>query len=124
MLLSTSFKADLFMTHVRRIRPIVTGSLLLIALLATPLSALASGAGTIGTWQFDSDLSASTAIGSPSVAYNGYMYRFGGDDFSTAIATVQYAAINSNGSAPGPTRPPCPPTANGPRPSPTTATSM
>jgi N-acetylneuraminic acid mutarotase len=98
MLLSTSFKADLFMTHVRRIRPIVTGSLLLIALLATPLSALASGAGTIGTWQFDSDLSASTAIGSPSVAYNGYMYRFGGDDFSTAIATVQYAAINSNGS--------------------------
>lgn len=53
--------------------------------------------GTIGTWQNVTNLPHSMAF-SAAVPYNGKMYLYGGNNGSTsAIATVWYATINSNG---------------------------
>jgi len=57
-----------------------------------------TGNGTVGTWQTTSSM----AIGREDflgVAYNGYLYAFGGtpDVDVTQLSSVEYAPINVNG---------------------------
>jgi hypothetical protein len=54
------------------------------------------GPGTVGSWNSATSLPIST-VWSTSIAYNGYVYEIGGFQASSNVATVYYAAINSNG---------------------------
>ena len=52
--------------------------------------------GTLGTWTATTSLPTDT-YQATSVVYNGYIYEIGGYNGSAAVATVDYAPINSNG---------------------------
>jgi hypothetical protein len=53
--------------------------------------------GSIGSWTTGSSLLASTQQDS-AAEYNGYIYEMGGNSGGHALASVQYAPINANGS--------------------------
>ena len=52
--------------------------------------------GTLGSWTATTNLP-TAAYQATSVAYDGYVYELGGNTGSAATVTVDYAAINSNG---------------------------
>ncbi len=52
--------------------------------------------GTLGSWTATTSLLTATYLAT-SVAYNGYVYEIGGALSGVAIATVDYAPINANG---------------------------
>ena len=52
--------------------------------------------GTLGAWTATTSLPTATRVAT-SVAYNGYVYEIGGYNGSAAVATVDYAPINANG---------------------------
>ncbi len=52
--------------------------------------------GTLGAWTATTSLLAATQDAT-SVVYNGYVYEIGGYNGTAAVATVDYAPINSNG---------------------------
>ena len=52
--------------------------------------------GTLGSWTATTSLPTATQVAT-SVAFNGYLYEIGGYNGSAAVATVDYAPINSNG---------------------------
>ena len=52
--------------------------------------------GTIGSWSTTSSLN-TARIWPGVVAYNGYMYAYGGYDGSNVVSGAEYAVINSNG---------------------------
>jgi hypothetical protein len=62
-------------------------------LLSSIERALVNADGTLGNWQAMGNLS-SAREGLKSVAVNGYLYVVGGRNTSSAVSTVEYAAIN------------------------------
>ena len=52
--------------------------------------------GTLGAWKVSQSLSMQKWLAT-SVAYNGYLYSFGGND-SPSVSQLEYAPINANGS--------------------------
>ncbi len=55
-----------------------------------------SAPGSLGTWTATTSLPTATNSAT-SVIYNGYVYEIGGYTGSSAVATVDYAPINANG---------------------------
>ena len=71
------------------------------SIFATVDYAAINSNGTLGPWTATTSLPVGSA-GATSVVANGYVYEIGGSDGSSSyVATVDYAAINSNGT-PGP----------------------
>jgi N-acetylneuraminic acid mutarotase len=65
--------------------------------VASTYYATISSSGGIGTWASTTSLPASINYAS-SIAYNGYIYEFGGENSSSAaLATTYYAPLNANG---------------------------
>jgi hypothetical protein len=54
--------------------------------------------GSIGSWVTSSNNLPYSANAATGVAYNGYLYYFGGVNFSTTYNNVSYAPINNDGS--------------------------
>ncbi len=67
-----------------------------VVILSTVYYAPINSNGTIGAWNTTTALP-QTIESATSVEYNGYVYEIGGSNNSSALSTVYYALVNSNG---------------------------